>query len=301
MDSLRGIIIVKITGGLGNQMFQYAFARSIQNKHPKCKLILDTSDFKYDGLREYSLYHFALNKEVNIDESGKYNKMYDQRKNPLIKIGTKLYPRLQFNILRKFGIYIWDYARYIPVSVKYDKQIMLHGLWQSSAYFEDCIDIIRKEFCVIEEQSLNNARYSEQIRNTNSVCVHIRRGDFLSSNNKLAVCSNNYYIDAMNYLEERNDSLIYYIFSDDIEDVKMNFDFGKRNIIYVEENNPDYEELRLMSQCKQFIIANSTFSWWVSLLSECDNKTVIAPKTWYVDGRDVSHLMRKEWVIKDNE
>lgn len=294
------MIVVKIQGGLGNQMFQYAFARAIQETYRNQKLILDISDYKYDKLRSYSLGHFVLNDNVEISDSGKYNWIYDQRVNPFIKIATKLFPNFQFNIMKEFGIYIWDYAEFKPTQVGNRKNIYIHGYWQSKKYFENIADIISREFSVKEEVLDLNREILSFIQSTNSVCVHIRRGDFLLNTNKLAVCSNEYYLNGFCKIEEIVEKPKYYIFSDDIEFVENKFDFGNREVIFVKNRNKDYEELRLMSNCKHFIIANSTFSWWAAIISKFTDKVVIAPETWYTDGRPSSDLLDKSWKIVKN-
>ena len=296
------MIVLKLQGGLGNQMFEYAFARTIQEQKKDKKLILDTSDFQYDKQREYSLGHFILNENIEIDSSGKFNLWYDQRKNPLLKVGFKFWPKFQFQTLKLFGIYVWDYAKYIPVDVsKKHKNILLHGLWQSDKYFSQISEIIRKEFAVKDEPSQGNKAWLERISSANAVCVHIRRGDFLAKGSVLLTCSNSYYLKAMEIISKKVNEPEFFIFSDDIEDVKKIFEFPGYQITLVNQSNPDYEELSLMSKCKHFIIANSTFSWWSSLLSENEDKVIVAPRLWYSDGRDTSALMRDEWIIIDNE
>ena len=293
------MIIVKLQGGLGNQMFEYAFGRAVQLKLQDT-LLLDISDFAYDEQRNYSLNHFCLDSKVIVDSNGKYNMMYDQRTNKVLKLSSRLWPELQYSLLSKFGIYIWDYAKYKEVKIKKHKVCYLHGYWQGYDYFSEIIDVIRKEFQVKEPSKDVNATMLTEIQNSNSVCVHVRRGDFLSNSNKLYNCSNQYYIAGMEFLEENETNLVYYIFSDDIEDVKQNFSFGRRPVIYVEQQNPDYEELRLMYNCKHFITANSTFSWWAAVLSERRGKRVVAPMIWYTDHRDVSHLLLEKWKIIEN-
>lgn len=291
---------MKLQGGLGNQMFEYAFGRALQIKLGD-ELILDTSDFAYDELRNYSLGHFYLSNNMSIDSSGKYNMKYDQRCNKFLKLGVRFFPELQYSLLSRHGVYIWDYAKYKEVKLENCNEYYFHGYWQGYDYFSDSIDVIRDEFQVKDKIMSVNCELLKQIQETNSVCVHIRRGDFLSSSNKLYNCRNDYYIAGMQNIEKTNSELVYYIFSDDITEVKDKFSFGNRRVVYVEQRNPDYEELRLMYNCKHFIIANSTFSWWAAVLSKNPNKIVIAPKVWYTDHRDVSHLLLKKWNIVDNE
>lgn len=294
------MIVLKLQGGLGNQMFEYAFGRSIQKETGR-KLILDISDYKYDKLRDYSLNHFSLKSNIIVDNSGRYNAIYDQRINLLIKLAVKTVPNLLFNFLSRFGVYIWDSAEYKPILInKSKKKIYLHGYWQGYQYFNDIIEELREEFKVKDPVEGTNSILYDRICKSNSVCVHVRRGDFLLSTNKMYKCETNYYLAAMQKLEEKYRDLQYFIFSDDIVSVKKEIDFGDRKIIFVEQNNPDYEELRLMYSCKHFIIANSTFSWWAAILGTDKNKTVCAPKNWYTDGRIMSNLLRPEWEIIEN-
>lgn len=295
------MIIVKLQGGLGNQMFEYAFGRAVQIK-TNDMLLLDTSDFAHDKLRNYSLEHFQLADEVTTtDSSGKYNLKYDQRTNLLLKLGSRIWPELQYSILSKFGIYIWNFAKYKNVEISKCENIYLNGYWQGYDYFSNIMDVIQNDFQIIDPPQKVNVEMLASIQESNSVCVHIRRGDFLLKSNNLYVCSNEYYRLGMEHLESKEKDLVYYIFSDDIGDVKKNFDFGNRMVVYVEQRNPDYEELRLMYYCKHFIIANSTFSWWAAVLAKNVEKKVVAPKVWYIDHRDISHLMLEDWVVLDNE
>ena len=289
-------IIVKLQGGLGNQLFQCAFAMRLRNE-THAKLVLDTSDFQYDSVgREYALKPFDIEEDVIIDSSGKFNWKYDQRKNWLIKIGVKLCPDELFRCAAKYGIYIWEDISYKDFSIDEKKNcIMLHGLWQSEKYFSSEREFIKKKLKVaFEPNERDNALINEMYR-TNSVCVHIRRGDFLKKSNSLCVCPESYFLKAVEYIKSRIESPVFYVFSDDIDEVKQNFDFGIDNMIYVQGYRHDYEEFRLMYSCKHFIISNSTFSWWASYLRNGDG-IVIAPRKWYEDSTDISNLIRKDML-----
>ena len=132
--------------------------------------------------------------------------------------------------------------------------------------------------------SKENRVLLKEISNCNSVCVHIRRGDYLDPRwSYLNVCTENYYIKAIEYVKEKIDCPIFYIFSNTHEDVlwiKKNYNLAGINVKFVDLNNPDYEELRLMYHCKNFIISNSTFSWWAQYLCQNDSKMVVAPSQW---------------------
>lgn len=294
------MIIVKLQGGLGNQMFEYAFGRSIQTQVNQ-KMLLDISDFEFDTQRDYSLCHFRLNDDIIVDSSGKYNLKYDQRKNKLFHIGRKCFPDLQYNFFAQKGIYIWDCAKYKEVVVKPNQKDMLfHGYWQGYQYSEDIVDILRNEFTIKDAILPENIELHNYIINTNSVCVHIRRGDFLSRSNTMYNCQNDYYRKGLIEIEKRDTCLTYFIFSDDIEEVKNKISFDKREVVFVNNKNPDYEEFRLMQGCKHFVISNSTFSWWAANLSQRKGKKVVVPQKWYTDGQDASQFIKKNWIAIDN-
>lgn len=295
------MIILKLWGGLGNQMFEYAFGRHIQEQLGD-KLLLDISSYKYDIKRKYSLNHYNINGEIDIDDTGKYNYLYDQSKNIFLKIGSLISSEMLYELMSPFGIYIWLRSTYKKVEItKNRKNIYINGYWQSFHYFDDILNEIKKEFMLKVPLDSKYKALAQQIRNANSVCVHIRRGDFLLATNSLHISALSYYDKAIHELKQKYENLDFYIFSDDIDDVRQNFKFTDKCIHLVERNNPDYIELYLMTQCKHFIISNSTFSWWAANLSEYSEKSVIAPKVWYRDHRDMSHLIRKEWTVIENE
>lgn len=290
-------IILKLQGGLGNQLFQYALARNIQLE-TGAQLIIDVSDFPYDkAYRSYSLEPFNIDKDnIIIDSSGKYNWKYDQRKNWIIKAGVKFAPNFLFNFANRFGIYIWEEIKYRKIDIDSHKRIiMLHGLWQSEDYFYTNRETIKKELKVITPISVKDKNLIDRMCLANSVCIHIRRGDFLKKSNNLCVCSKEYYMNAIKYIKKIVDRPMFYIFSDDIKDVKQSFNFDDENILFIEGNRKDYEEFRLMCSCTNFIISNSTFSWWASYLNG-SNGVVIAPTKWYKDDTDISRLIRKDMI-----
>ena len=132
--------------------------------------------------------------------------------------------------------------------------------------------------------SEENKAMLEQITKCNAVCVHIRRGDYISNskNAALVVCDEIYYKNAMKYIGQNVESPVFYVFSDNNEEIawiKENYHLPY-DVRYVMLNNPDYEELRLMYHCKHFIIANSTFSWWGAYLADYQDKIIVAPNTW---------------------
>ena len=136
----------------------------------------------------------------------------------------------------------------------------------------------------------------QQIENSNSVCVHIRRGDYIGSS--FDICTEAYYQKGMDIIASKVENPTFYIFSNSSEDlqwIKENYHFSY-DLVYVDLNNCDYEELRLMYTCKHFIISNSTFSWWGAYLSTNEEKVVIAPSKWNQDYKVVEDLYLDHWI-----
>jgi len=173
------------------------------------------------------------------------------------------------------------------------KTIYLSGYWQSEKYFDDVSGIIREEFQLKNEPAGLNLELVRAMRGSQAVSLHVRRGDYVS--NPIAasyhgVCSLEYYRTAIKLIEEKVANPKFYVFSDDIPWCKENLRFPQP-ATYVDHNSDEpFEDLRLMSFCKHFIIANSSFSWWGAWLSRNQEKIVLAPKKWFLtrekDDRD---------------
>lgn len=268
------MIIVNIIGGLGNQMFQYAFAYTL-SKQNKIKLKLDISDFDTYALRQYSLDRYCITDEIaSIEE---INQLKYKKK----------------NILAKF-------CRKHTKQYKQDN-IYFEGYWQSEKYFQDYKDDLLKIFILKESIHTKSKQYQQQILASQSVSMHIRRGDYISNahtNSVHGVCELSYYQQATSLLEEKVIKPHFFIFSDDLTWAKENLSFIKhKTFIELERNTPDHEEMFLMSQCQHNIIANSSFSWWGAWLNQNPQKITIAPQHWFNDSaRNTTDLIPKSWL-----
>lgn len=291
------MITVCLSGGLGNQMFTYAYARALQEENKEKKLIIDTYDFKHD-FREYSMYHLKLNENLKKSSSlrEKLLRIYLR-----FNFGNKMDSRPtdeQFYILAKKGFY-YDFFPYShrPVEQNSKKIKVVKGYFQSHKNFENIKNVIVEEFTVVTPPSEANQKTLDEISKDNAVCVHIRRGDYVNNpgNKALNICTEEYYLKAMDIISNKVENPVFYVFStghDDIEWIKQNYRFNY-NVRYVDLDNPDYEELRLMYNCKHFIISNSTFSWWAQYLSKNENKVVVAPSEW-------NHKSNPDNIYMDN-
>ena len=284
------MVIVKIIGGLGNQMFQYAFAKALQQKGYEVKIDISAFEtYKLHGGYQLDKYNIDLESSTK-DENDKFYK------------NTFFY-----KVLRRFGM---DFSRRIKEKsllfdnrfFKIDDNSYLDGYFQCEKYFKDIREIILKQFTINQEVSNYTKEIENKIQNSQNSCsLHIRRGDFVNSKNINihGACDIEYYKKAIQYLEEKVENINYFIFSDDIEWVKENL--AIQNAIYIDskEKRIPHEDIYLMSLCKNNIIANSSFSWWGAWLNQNEKKIVIAPKRWFADDKLESQskdIVCESWV-----
>ena len=283
------MIVINLRGGLGNQMFQYAFARylSIINN---AELKLDISSFENYEWHTYGLNAFHISENI----------LSHSEKNNFLKTNDSF-------LKRKFKNIFFRNIEVVEKNIMYNEKykilkdpLYLTGYWQSEYYFKDIEDIIRNDFSFKFEPSHKNFTYLENIKNENSVSLHIRRGNYENDPNVNKVhgtISMNYYENAIELITSKILDPIFYIFSDDINWSK-NYLKIKYPTNFIDFNDLDYEDLRLMSNCKHHIIANSSFSWWAAWLNPSRNKIVISPKIWFKDeylNSLTSNLIPKEW------
>ncbi len=284
------MVRVKIFNGLGNQLFQYACGRAVQQKY-KGEFYLDISDFTVNK-RKYRLNQFKLNENVKTIE--KDNTFANIRKNLLLNGLYKIIPNIAFSIHSKFGKYLYFGEEYKKINKNFTNDYYLYGYWQSEKYFEDIKSILKQELTLknpLEESKIN---LIQEIEHKNSVAIHIRRGDYVINKLYQNICEESYYKKAITIMKEKVDNPVFYIFSDEIDWVKENWNFNG-NIIFMHYANKDFEELEIMKHCKHFIIANSSFSWWAQYLSDNPQKIVVAPKKWYNHDKKVD-IYQKNWI-----
>jgi hypothetical protein len=275
------MVIVKLMGGLGNQMFQYAAARSISLRHgTDLKLDLSFLDGEQTGdtPRAFALDCFAINAEKAsrwdiVSMGGKGTKLLETVTAKFFQLfrGNLVYREKQFNLDSKFFLLSGN--------------VYLEGYWQSERYFADFEDVIRKELTVKIPIYGENLELAKEILGVNAVSLHVRRGDYVADEKikaKHYVCDLLYYRSAEEMLMQSIENPSFFVFSDDPQWAETNLKLS-RPARYVKHNNMAYEDLRLMSLCRHHIIANSSFSWWGAWLSVHPGKLVIAPRKWFND------------------
>lgn len=288
------MIIVRLIGGLGNQMFQYAAGRRLAHVLG-VEFKLDITGFEHYPLRKYYLENF------NIKENfASLKEIRALTKRPIVErvLSWTLHrpPRTASTYIRE------------KLSFHFDSDILslpdgiyLDGYWQSEKYFADIAGIIRREFTVKTPQMGKNKELAEMVTATESVSLHIRRGDYVSNpstNSILGVCNLDYYTRCVEHLTQTVKNAHFFVFSDDPEWVHENLKLSYPMTL-IDHNGADknYEDLRLMSQCKHHIIANSTFSWWGAWLGQRRDKMVFAPKSWHACEKfDTRDLIPDKWT-----
>lgn len=269
------MIITSISGGLGNQMFQYAIAKSIAQKNNDI-FKLDLSFYRNQTLRKYNLNDF------NIDESiATENQIFELRGSEgfFFRTAKKINFPWVFpaTYIKEKEITIFDERVY-----RLQGNIYLDGYWQNERYFIDIREALVKDFIPKKRISTEARNYLKAIVETNSVSLHIRRGDYVvnsHTNSVHGVCGLDYYKRSIEHMKNKVFDPKFYIFSDDISWCKENFNFLDSKI-FVDDTQSALEDLELMKHCKHNIIANSSFSWWGAWLNSNTNKIVISPLNW---------------------
>lgn len=280
------MVIVRFQGGLGNQMFQYAFYKSLQyfGKKVKADISMYQNYLKHNGFELTSIFGVDIdlvqNEEIIFYTTMKY------------KLNGKTYYFLK--------IFSENTTNFIPEVFEVDN-IYFNGYWQSEKYFKQIATEIKKTFKIELKEDKKNSDLLDIIQNTNSVSVHIRLGDYVNeerTRNIHYVCDLNYYKKAINYIETKVKNPIYFVFSNEIDKVKEKLNLPNAFFIDWNVGKDSYKDLILMSNCKHNIIANSSFSWWGAYLNGNADKIVITPKKWLRTEKEEhkGDIFQPEWI-----
>ena len=275
-------MVVRFSGGLGNQMFQYAFLLSLQYRFPDRVIEGDLGD--YEVLEHHNGYELEKIFGIKIPlcsegekERHKINMSLPHRF--LIKIGIKNigFPKRVMDLQKGFD------ENFVSALSEQD---FLWGYWQDEKYFKNIKAQILDAFTfpAIKREDIKNYEIKQIIESGNSISVHVRRGDYLLETEYVSLCESNYYQKAIQEIKKRVKDPKWFVFSDDIDWCRQNLIFGE-NVWYVENNmgQNSFRDMQLMSLCKHNIIANSTFSWWGAWLNTNSEKIVICPDQFYKD------------------
>lgn len=282
------MIIVKILGGLGNQLFQYRFYRYLIGQGLEVKV--DLTEFDHYELHNSLEIDEYFNIEWDIASIDEIEKLKDYKSDLISK-----FRRIILKTGIKSHVKESDFELdNLPVDCYLD------GYWQDNKFF--CLESDILNNLTFKNLDLNqrNKEVLALIKSEESVGIHFRLGDFLLKKNKKKYysCTDIYYKKALEYINNIKPNIKIFIFSDDINYVERNFDFG--NAVYIDHNKgkDSFFDLYLMSHCKNLIIANSTFSWWGARLNKLNRKIIIAPQYWKKDINNI--YLPNNWKLIDN-
>lgn len=297
------MIIVKLKGGLGNQMFQYALGRrlSLQYGVPlKLDIFhLRPNLFNFLGittLRKYMLGDFNIHAKL-----ARYQDLPFLSKIPSTRLTTglnrlnkMLNPKGQ-QIVRETDC---SYRKNVRNILGVGSDVYLDGFWNSEGYFKRIASVIRRDFSLKKKMSAQAEKLAKRISQVGSVSIHVRRKDYVTNFNTRrfhGICGPDYYRSCIQRITEQVSSPHFFVFSDDIEWAKENLKTGYP-ATFISHFGSDAEELILMSLCRYNIIANSSFSWWGAWLNENPSKIVVAPKSWFKAKVSRKDIIPLAWI-----
>ena len=287
------MIVVALSGGLGNQLFQYAAGRSLAISR-KTALFLDIADLDAQmetvTKRAFELGVFAIPAEIATEK----------------QIRRLLHPPLLRKLVDKTRPYFRK-ATYNEPFFPYDEhfpgassQTLLRGYWQSERYFDGVANVLREDLRIKAPLSQQTKETADRIGSSRSVSLHVRRGDYVKDARTLryhGVCEPEYYQRAIGEISRRPGDFEVFVFSDDMDWAKANIQTTLPMTFVDHPDRQAYEDLYLMSRCKHNIIANSSFSWWGAWLNPNPDKVVIAPKRWFNESNaDTRDLLPGQWI-----
>lgn len=281
------MIGVRLMGGLGNQMFQYALGRKISlQKNTTLSLDLNSYNNQHesDTPRHYELDCYKLNSKLI--------------KKPI----SDAKPR--FSLFSKATYFSNTYTeKQFPFNKEVFEQqsnTLYVGYWQTEKYFSDIRDQLINDFSPKNKLSDDDLKILESIKAKESVSLHVRRGDYVTNQNANkfhGLKGLDYYKKAIDIVKNKSHDFTLFIFSDDIEWCKTNLSTIHKDIVFVDGNRAGYIDMYLMKHCNHNIIANSSFSWWAAWLNENPTKQIVAPNNWFDDpSTDTSDIVPASWI-----
>jgi hypothetical protein len=318
------VVAAHLCGGLGNQLFQYAAGRSLAHRN-RARLVLDATTFTLpQQRRKFALEPYAIDAAVVFDgyayapqtpavmlprpdwlreRPGSFIDRFVYRLGrarveggAIRLVNTVRYLTGRAAALRVFAEKSFDYD---PGFSRLEGRTYLEGYWQSHRYFADTADVIRRELTLRYEPNAVNRQWLARILGSNSVCVHVRRGDYLTVDHfdQHGICSADYYARSMQLLAGRIDNPQFFVFSDDLAWSRQHL--SGLNVCFVDANSAEaaHDELKLMASCRHHIIANSSLSWWGAWLARWDGQIVIGPDPWFSARKETPDLFPPDWLV----
>lgn len=273
--------IINISGGLGNQMFQYAFLIAMREATGD-ECLMDASKYAtynlHNGFELADVYDISARcaTKQELKKVTRYTTNYK-----LSRVFRKFLPRKRTEIIEPMPSCL-----YMPdIFTKAKGDLYYEGIWQNEKYFSNVRPIILKEFTYKQPMNSRNEEASKKFSQKTTVSMHIRRGDYLLHKNYIGLCGIDYYTKAIEYAKEKyGNDIQFAIFSNDMQWCNDNIlpliEGYEYTTVDWNKGKDSYNDIRLMSYCKVNIIANSSFSWWAAYLNNYDGKEIIAPAKW---------------------
>jgi hypothetical protein len=298
------MIVVRLEGGLGNQLFQYSYGLVLKEKFGG-RLLFDRHVVRNDAGKAH-----VLESLVDLEPQSSFDSLriflLAAYAGLQIRILSAIFGKTlkTADLLANVGVHHCFYSRYTKLRIPRLPFLFLHGNFMSEKYFVSARDIVRASIHTERVLGDENRETVTRIRTSNSVAVHVRRGDYLDEQwrDKLHVCTDSYYETAIRIAQNELESPTFFVFSNSEEDtdwVRENYRFLPKGTVFVPPGSNDLEHFALMAECRHFIIANSTFSWWSAYLSRGQHKLIVAPKPWNRAGWDMKDLYSNDWIVVD--
>lgn len=281
--------IIRFLGGLGNQMFQYAFYKSMEKIDPNVKvdLINYKIDKSHNGYELEDIFNLKIKKASSFTAA-----IYDIENRKSLPRKIRKYLNLGRFYRAEQKYFTFDPSFLLSSGTGY-----YYGFWQNEQYFLNIANEIRKDFIFKPLKDQTNIDTLQKINRTASVSIHVRRGDYIDHPSLGGLCGISYYQDAIQLIKMRIDNPIFFVFSNDIDWCKENLPIENAEYISWNKGKSSYIDMQLMSSCKHNIIANSSFSWWAAWLNNNPDKIVIGPKKWLQEeSYDTSTLLPQGWI-----
>ena len=277
-------------GGLGNQMFQYAFYRYLEHigEQDLAISIASPSLKRHCGFELFRIFPKINQNQPKIVSSWVKNAYYNIVSHTRNRVKYP-HPYLLFEHFNTID------AEHLELS----NARLLMGYLQNKFYCEQVKDILLEDFTFVPFEDVENIQTAKLINEAEiSVSLHIRRGDYLKNNIYSTVCTLEYYEKAISHIQNRIKNPTFFIFSDDPNWVKENLQLHNTHYIAHNKGAKSFRDMQLMSLCKHNIIANSSFSWWGAWLNQYKEKIVITPSIWYniPNNQAANDLIADEWV-----
>ena len=281
--------IVRFLGGLGNQMFQYAFYKSLEKKFGSVKADLT----EFDGYGLHNGFELERIFPIRLDKASPFwVKLYDPRHRSWLHRKLRRMTGLKQAFYEEKALFQYDSSPFK------DKGSRLYwGYWQNERYFSDVAGMLREDFKFKLPLNEKNALVLQQIQSCNSVSIHVRRGDYLHNELLGGICDQAYYRRAIETMLEKINDPEFFVFSNEIDWCQSNLNLPKAHFISWNHGDQSYIDMQLMSHCKHHIIANSSFSWWSAWLNSYSEKIVISPLRWTNDpAHSPSDIIPSQWI-----